>query len=301
MILSSKASMLLHQRMVAFLRSHDATNSSSLQQNSRIMGVTGLTFYLIVALLPLYALIGLQMMAVGSVSVPGGVVAALSMMVLLFSLFVLVDATIGKLTAEIDELSEHVLSANNALAAAETKLTTIATQDEQTGCANAGHFQREISRHVSMCNRFEYEFSLVTIHIDQTAQVIADFGMQSGNEIMQLFGRLLCGTLRDVDVVGRVSPERFGLILSGTPESEAMVIIDRINGLVAQFYMPEDRDLKFTTSSGVTSFHGREEPAQLLRNATRALELATTDGPNRVAFYNHPGSDPGAQLVAAQA
>ena len=83
--------------------------------------------------------------------------------------------------------------------------------------------------------------------------------------------------------------DKFGLLLSGATEDDAVMIINRISQLISQIQVADDEEMKITTSGGISIYHGTENSDELVGNAGKALEFAVEQGRDRVAGYlYHP-------------
>ncbi len=283
MSINSKISLYLH-RIVKITR--DRPDDGVRSGCSLVLGKKKIQVYVSSVVSTAFVLFALQYLSVRDDWAPGlWLVLSISIPLLVFALNLVVGATIDELARNARHLSAELDDVNRKLRHTKAQLREVTTLDELTGCYNAQHFQEVLSQHMSLCDRFDYKFSLVVIQIDQLIDVLEVHGLETGNEIARLFGRMVKGTLREVDAVGRLSVEDFAMLISGADESEAVQAVNRINNLIAQLYVPGDTKLDFTTSAGVCAYSGAESPTQLLRQASEALDLAVNEGRDRVACY----------------
>lgn len=245
---------------------------------SRIIGVvavsTAIVAGAVVFLLPQSTpqLIGL---------VVGGIVAAV------IAPIVLINLAIGKFSSELDEKDAEIKAAADELAALKSKFSAVTTLDELTGCSNKRHFLELLHQHRAMSERGNYEFTVAVTQVDQFSEIIEKQGLGRGNEVLQLFSRIVKAALREVDVIARLEADKFALVLSGCGEQDALQIINRISQLISQIQVNDQDDLKITASGGITSFHGTESPDELIAHAEQALSFAVEQGRDRVAGYNY--------------
>lgn len=245
---------------------------------SRIIGVvvisTAVVAGAVVALLPQTnpELIGV---------VIGGLVVAM------IAPIVLINIAINKLNSEIDEKDAELKASADEMAALKSKFSAVTTLDELTGCSNKRHFLELLHQHRAMSERGNYEFTVAVTQVDQFAEIIEKQGLSRGNEVLQLFSRIVKAALREVDVIARLEADKFALVLSGCGEQDALQIINRISQLISQIQVNDQDDLKITASGGITSFHGTESPDELIAHAEQALSFAVGQGRDRVAGYNY--------------
>ena len=200
---------------------------------------------------------------------------------------VLIKLSVDRLQSDIDDKVAELRSQGDELSALKSKFSAVTTLDELTGCSNKRHFLELLFQHRAMSERGTYEFTVAVTQVDQFAEIIEKQGLGRGNEVLQLFARIVKAALREVDVIARLEADKFGLVLSGCSEQDALQIINRISQLISQIQVNDQDDVKITSSGGITSFHGTESPEDLIAHAEQALEFAVEQGRDRVAGYNY--------------
>lgn len=200
---------------------------------------------------------------------------------------VLTGMAINKLQDDVDEKAIEVKRQSEEITALKAKFSAVTTLDELTGCSNKRHFMDLLMQHRAMSERGTYEFTLAVTQVDQFNEIVEKQGLGRGNEVLQLFSRIVKAALREVDVIARLEADKFGLVLSGCGEQDALQIINRISQLISQIQVNDEDDVKITASGGITSFHGTETPDDLIAHAEQALTFAIEQGRDRVAGYNY--------------
>lgn len=213
--------------------------------------------------------------------VVGGLVVAM------LAPMVLINLAINKLNDAVDEKDAELRAMGDELSALKSKFSAVTTLDELTGCSNKRHFLELLHQHRAMSERGSYEFTVAVTQVDQFAEIIEKQGLGRGNEVLQLFSRIVKAALREVDVIARLEADKFALVLSGCGEQDALQIINRISQLISQIQVNDQDDVKITASGGITSFHGTESPEELIEHAEQALSFAVEQGRDRVAGYNY--------------
>ena len=204
---------------------------------------------------------------------------------------VLVSRALGELTRNVDVTALELEETKQELSSVQSRLSEVTTLDELTGCSNRKHFIEVLSQHKAMCERGSYDFTVVAMQVDQYAAIVEDQGLSRGNEVLQLFARIVKAALREVDVLARFNTDKFAIILSGASESDALNIVNRISQLIAQIQVNDADDVKITASGGITSFHGSETLEDLVAHAEQAMAFAVEEGRDRVAGYNYIAPD----------
>lgn len=199
----------------------------------------------------------------------------------------LINSSAKKFAGEVSEANGQLRASKEELAEVKSRFAEVTTLDELTGCSNKRHFEDLLIQHTAMSERGTYNFTVAVTQVDQFAEIIDRQGLARGNEVLQLFSRIVKAALREVDVIARLDADKFGLVLSGCSEEDALVIINRISQLISQIQVNDKDDLKITASGGITSYHGTEQPQDLIDHADQALQFAIEQGRDRVAGYNY--------------
>ncbi len=217
------------------------------------------------------------------------VVLGIAMTLMMIAPILTINRALGDMESQLTHATGELKATKDELTEIKNRLSSITTLDELTGCYNESHFRDVLTQHRGMSERGSYYFTLAVLQVDQFDEVVDKHGLGSGNEVLQLFTRIVKAALRDVDVVSRLSSDKFGLLLSGATEDDAVMIINRISQLISQIQVADDEDMTITTSGGITIFHGTENSDELVTNAGKALEFAVEQGRDRVAgFLYHP-------------
>ena len=126
------------------------------------------------------------------------------------------------------------------------------------------------------------------IDIDYFKQVNHSFGHKIGDKILKKLAELCKQTLREVDIVGRISGEEFAVVLPETELDQAVEVGERLRESVAgtMVAVSGDPPLQFTISIGIVSLSSNSETLEALINfANAALYGAKNLGRNSVNTY----------------
>jgi len=215
------------------------------------------------------------------------VVIGIAMAVMMVAPILVINSALNSLEKRAHEAETDLRAVRSELSVLKEKFSSVTTLDELTGCFNEMHFKEVLFQHRAMSERGSYEFTLAVVQVDQFAEIVDKHGLGSGNETLQLFTRIVKAALREVDVVARLGPDIFGLLLSGASEDDAVMIIHRVSQLISQISIKDDEEMKVTASGGITCFHGTESVDDLIAHAGKALEFAVAQGRDRVAGFNY--------------
>lgn len=223
------------------------------------------------------------------------VIVAVGLLLAMLAPVILIGIAINKLKGDVEEKEVELRRQGDELSNLKAKFSKVTTLDELTGCSNQRHFMELLTQHRAMSERGTYEFTLAVTQVDQFTAIIEKQGLARGNEVLQLFSRIVKAALREVDVIARFEADKFGLVLSGCSEQDALQIINRISQLISQIQVNDQDDVKITASGGITSFHGTETTEDLIAHAEQALEFAIEQGRDRVAGYNYVSPEEAAE------
>ncbi len=213
------------------------------------------------------------------------IVLAIAMALMMVAPNLVINRALSSMERDLEHAQGELASTLEELERTKLSLSSVTTMDELTGCYNQSHFQDVLTQHRGMSERGSYYFTLAVMQVDQFNHVVDTHGLGSGNEVLQLYVRIVKAALREVDVVARLSADTFGLLLSGATEDDSVMIINRISQLISQIQVAKDENLRITTSGGITTFHGTESSDELIANASKALEFAIEQGRDRVAGF----------------
>ena len=215
------------------------------------------------------------------------IVIGLAMAAMMIMPSLVINKALNTLERRAIEAESELESVGADLAKLKERFSSVTTLDELTGCYNESHFKGVLLQHRAMSERGTYDFTVAVLQVDQFADIVDRHGLGSGNETLQLFSRIVKAALREVDVLARLGPDVFTILLSGAGEDDAVMIINRISQLISQIKIKDENELKVTASGGITTFHQTESVDDLIANATKALEFAVEQGRDRVAGFNY--------------
>jgi diguanylate cyclase (GGDEF)-like protein len=120
-----------------------------------------------------------------------------------------VQAALGQLFTEIDELRKEVTRLKAHLAEAEN----LADSDVLTPLLNRRAFVRELARNLAFVQRYGTPSSVVYFDLDGFKGVNDRFGHAGGDGALKTVAQRLLSAVRESDVVGRLGGDEFGVIL----------------------------------------------------------------------------------------
>lgn len=146
--------------------------------------------------------------------------------------------------------------------------------DEIAGVYNREYFFEALNQEISRIRRYKHDISLLLINIDGYNKFTQEQGFRYGNIAINEIGQFILENVREVDIVGRISREEFGVILLDAGEEKVLEIAERIKTLVESKKFRgnlEQQDYRFTVSIGTSSYQPEKD---LLKDAQLSLKKA---------------------------
>ena len=186
------------------------------------------------------------------------------------------------------------IAAQAAVALQNARLYDMAMVDGLTGLFVRRYFDARLDEEIQRSRRFDSEFSIVLMDIDDFKQLNDTYGHTAGDALLRGISEAVRGQMRAVDTAARYGGEEFGMILPRTSMVAAYNQAERIRQQIAAFRLEsEGHVLGVTASFGIASHPdgGARDAEALIRLADRALYRAKRTGKNRVELYWRDDAD----------
>jgi diguanylate cyclase (GGDEF)-like protein len=159
-------------------------------------------------------------------------------------------------------------------------VTNLAFSDAETGLPNRRVLDFFLSRHFAAASRGR-ALAVVLFDLDDFKKYNKRHGRRAGEEALQVFGRILDGHTRSMDLSGRYAGQQFLAVFPAGSSADAFQFAVRVRKDVEA--STEFRKDGLTVSAGVAGFSwGMAEERQLIDAASQALYAAKGAGRNRV-------------------
>ena len=172
-----------------------------------------------------------------------------------------------------------------SLAAANSKLLTMAMTDALTGLPNRRSMMTRMSEAIAEAKRFDAQLSCIMIDVDHFKTVNDSYGHDSGDLVLKQIAEIFVGKTRGYDMVSRTGGEEFLVISSRTDLESARRLAENLRTAVEthEFTLPGGNIIKLTISLGVAAWQPDfADGNMLIKVADQALYLAKVNGRNRV-------------------
>jgi len=164
---------------------------------------------------------------------------------------------------------QGIVRLNNERHARDEQLAKLSRHDPLTGELNRTHLVASLAEAIEEATRFRSSFAFMLIGIDRLARINDAFGFDVADAVLSDIAGRIRGRLRNGDVLGRFSGNKFGLILKNCT-------VDDIN-IAAERFLAAIRDDVVPTKSGpvsVTASIGAVSVPRYARNADEAINRA---------------------------
>lgn len=164
------------------------------------------------------------------------------------------------------------------------KLRILANTDPLTGLPNRRAFFTNAEIEFKRAKRYDRPFGVMMIDIDYFKNINDTHGHSVGDEVLQIFSKLLMKYSRKVDLLGRYGGEEFIVLLPETSLNDVRIraqrMIKKTNALV--IHTPKT-NFSFSISVGITQQQYNDDTLfSILKRADNALYRAKELGRNQV-------------------
>ena len=169
----------------------------------------------------------------------------------------------------------------------EERIVFLANHDPLTNLYNRRRFQEQLERQIAYARRFKIQSALLFIDLDQFKYINDTLGHQAGDQCLMAVSRLFRDALREIDIVGRMGGDEFGIILPNV-DAEGAVHVARnlIARVESEVRVPADPNIRISASIGIALFSEQGvTPAELLAKADAAMYTTKRRARSRVHVY----------------
>jgi two-component system cell cycle response regulator len=191
--------------------------------------------------------------------------------------------------------TEHELKRRNSeLQSMLHHVEALAITDPLTGLFNRRRFDDVLKREFAVTKRYATALSCLMVDVDHFKRINDLYGHDAGDRVLCGVASRLSARLREVDTAARFGGEEFAVLLPQTPKQGAMIVAERIAGVVRRDHFEfADGSASVTVSVGVAESRDvtGSAPEALIKAADTALYLAKSRGRDQVVVYS-PQSEP---------
>ncbi|MCI0379204.1 MAG: diguanylate cyclase [Gemmataceae bacterium] len=194
------------------------------------------------------------------------------------------EKRVAQRTKELEE-TNHELEQKNKM------LEKLALTDPLTGLPNRRAMDRLAERELRRRERYPSSLTMGLIDVDHFKEINARYLLPGGDKVLIDLTKSLGGSLRTVDLLGRIGGEEFMVIAPETNMEGALVLGERIRTTVenTEFtYKGETIPVRVSIGFAVAEDGVESEYDQMKHTAAAALAEAKNTGRNKCIYFSMP-------------
>lgn len=154
---------------------------------------------------------------------------------------------------ELPESDRQALADLARMVETELSSLALATTDSLTGISNRRGFEMLGEHALRMAARNALPVALVFLDLDRFKQINDTLGHAAGDQALIEMASLLVDVFRDSDVVARFGGDEFGVLMSGTPETDVARPLERLAARVDERNASPEAPFSIHYSAGVVT------------------------------------------------
>jgi diguanylate cyclase (GGDEF)-like protein len=169
---------------------------------------------------------------------------------------------------------------------ANEKLGVMASIDSLTGISNQSTVFKELKKQYEIARRFDRNFSVIMIDIDDFKNVNDVFGHSAGDEALKCLASIIKNNVREVDIKGRYGGDEFIISPIEADVHAAAIIAEKIqkNLKSADPTGGKYGPFKINISVGVSGLTANKTLDSVIYDSDKALLESKKNGKNRVTI-----------------
>ncbi len=193
-----------------------------------------------------------------------------------------------ELEQRVQQRTRELEEANNELEQKNKMLEKLALTDPLTGLPNRRAMDRLTERELRRRDRYPGPLAVGLADVDHFKQINGQYLLPGGDKVLIDLAKILQGSLRTVDFLGRIGGEEFLLIAPETSMEGVQVLGERIRSTVERtVILYREDEIRITVSIGfaVADTGVQADSEQMKHVAAEALAKAKMTGRNRCIYH----------------
>jgi diguanylate cyclase (GGDEF)-like protein len=160
--------------------------------------------------------------------------------------------------------------------------------DSLTGLPNRRKFFSAGDHEIIRAHRLKSKLWVLMLDIDHFKKINDTAGHETGDNVLKEISQILKSSLREVDLIGRLGGEEFGVILTDIPQKGAARVAETIRSNIEKASIEGWTDIygALTISIGCASVDNKSTLEQILKKADEALYYSKNKGRNQTTFFD---------------
>jgi diguanylate cyclase (GGDEF)-like protein len=186
---------------------------------------------------------------------------------------------------ELAAANDELRRLHAELEARNRELQRVSIEDALTGLYNRRYFDAQLEQELARALRYQRPLAVALCDLDHFKSINDRFSHRVGDEVLRAVGQLFRATIRADDIAARYGGEEFVLILPETDRDGALVLLERLSRVIAEYAWERIAPgLGVTLSIGVAALGPVATSEELLAAADANLYRAKAAGRDRVWY-----------------
>ena len=180
----------------------------------------------------------------------------------------------------------------------QAKMEHMAYHDSLTNLPNRVQLEERLEHEIKRAKRHGYYGAVLFVDLDQFKNINDSLGHPVGDLVLRQVSERLIQSVREEDLVARLSGDEFVLILTVLDKDMSVAalkageVAEKIRASLVKPYLYQDMELRVTASLGVVVYpDGESNVHEFLRYADTAMYQVKEKGRNDIAFFNENMAD----------
>jgi diguanylate cyclase (GGDEF)-like protein len=188
---------------------------------------------------------------------------------------------------QVETLEQVVTARTQGLETANKQLRHLATHDVLTGLPNRVLMDDRIGQCIALADRQGQTFAVIVLDLDRFKLVNDSFGHRVGDELLKEVAQRLKSVVRDIDTVARLGGDEFVLIITQSPERDAVEgLASRLIDVMQASVRIAGIEIHTSPSIGIAFYpHDGANIETLLAHADAAMYYAKQQGRNNFQCF----------------
>jgi len=186
-----------------------------------------------------------------------------------------------EILSRIDNLL-HLVEAKQQLVVSKQAIDQTVTRDPVTGTFTPHYLATEGAKHFSHARRHGGSLSVLVFHVDTYADITDRVGKAVADQLLARIAKLVMGTLRSEDSMGRTSAAGFAVVFPGTSSQQALAFARRMHEQLEKAQVTyREQVLKIGASIGLAALD--VDAASSIEELMKLAQQRLKDAANRKA------------------
>lgn len=199
------------------------------------------------------------------------------------SAFERMSSEIEHLSQNLDKVQAQLMRRTETLQKILEENQKLKGQDTLTGLSIRSKLDERLDREIKSWERYRRPLSLMILDIDEFREINANYGRETGDEILTHVATVINESVRALDLTVRYGGNEFALLLPETNEMGALIVAERLRmELEGQIILPMVKPI--TISIGVATLLPDESRTDFCKRVERAVRTAKEHGRKHVTM-----------------